>query len=57
MVLMSHLGSYRYYDLFPLKFFSIYLNGFVFFLFFLNRLSKNNNKESHVGYADFKLIL
>lgn len=56
MVLMSHLGSYRYCDLFPLKFFSIYLNGFVF-LFFLNRLSKNNNKESHVGYADFKLIL
>lgn len=29
----------------------------LFFLFFLNRLSKNNNKESHVGYADFKLIL
>lgn len=54
MVLMSHLGSYRYYDLFPLKFFSIYLNGF---FFFLNHLSKNNNKESHVGYADFKLIL
>lgn len=28
---MSHLGSYRYYDLFPLKFFSIYLNVLFFF--------------------------
>lgn len=52
MILISHLGSYRYYDLFPLKFFSIYLN-----VFFKNPLNKNNNKESRVGYAGFKLIL
>lgn len=52
MVLMSHLRSYRYYDLFPLKFLSIYLN-----VFFKNHLNKNNNKESRVGYAGSKLIL